>query len=103
MDMAELRSAADKRLASLREYDGVLALNGVICLGLATAMLFGEPAGGLLFGALALISFIARRRLQRFGRALEIELAGFGTSCETAAQALGDRIRMSFWRIVAAK
>jgi hypothetical protein len=104
MDTTELRSAAEKRLANLREYDSVLALNGVICLGLTLALLLGEPAGGLLFGALALLSFVTRRRLRRFGRTLERELAGLGkTWSDSAGPALAARLRLSFWQIVVAR
>lgn len=100
--MAELRSAAERRLVSLREYDSVLVFNGSICLGLTAALLFGEPAGGLFFGALALLSFAAGHRLRRFGRALENALPALERpSAQDTGPAVAERVRLSVWRIVA--
>ena len=102
MNMTDARSLLHKRLTNIREYDSVLVLNGVICLGLSVAMLHGEPASGLIFGAIAVLSFMARHRLRRFGRLLAADLAGLGTAdaAQASDPAASDRVRMSVWRIV---
>ena len=105
MNMTDARSLLHKRLTNIREYDSVLVLNGVICLGQSLAMLHGEPVGGLVFGVIAVLSFMARHRLRRFGRLLAADLAGLGN--DTATHEYGpakfDRARTSIWRIVFAR
>ena len=102
MNVNDARRLVQKRLANIREYDSVLVLNGVICLGLSLAMLHGEPASGLVFGAIAMLSFAARHRLRRFGRLLAADMAGLGASdtMHDRDAALFVRARTSFWRIV---
>ena len=102
MNSNDARALANKRLVNIHEYDSALVLNGVICLGLSIATLHAEPASGVLFGTIAVLSFAARHRLRRFARLLANDLTRLATpnTDQTLHGAVFDRSRLSVWRIV---
>ncbi|MES1940881.1 hypothetical protein T5B8_11596 [Salinisphaera sp. T5B8] len=101
MNSNDARALANKRLVNIHEYDSALVLNGVICLGLSIATLHAEPASGVLFGTIAVLSFAARHRLRRFAQRLTHDLASLADP--DGHTALFARCRTSVWRIVTAR